>query len=494
MPALLRKVLHRDTLPAGWSLSAMQIGAAIIIGAALGLVGVVAGPLPMAAIGAGAVLIAAALFLPEFVILLLLSMVSGLIPRSFNPYLEVASRGIFASDVILVCLLGVVVLRWILDKGLRFRHTALDIPMLLFLAAVPVGMITAMTRHGISFSDTTYEARFLLYYAVFFAVTNLVRSEAQLLRLMKGVVLVGMLLAVFMGIQAVLGRGWALMDQSIFRGEGSFIRFEPPGVPLLFIGAMISICNILVREEARPTLSGVLPILFLGAGMLLTLGRNLLVALGIGLAGLLITLRWRRLGRLALTIAIIAAAGAGGLALLFIAGLEGRAVEYLAEIASRLSRMLSGAIFSSSETLVPRWQEVQYAIPHLLASPLLGIGMETPYRPRLYVIDPLTHFIHNGYLFIWLKMGLLGLIPFLWLSIRFLTRGYTRWRAVQNSYLRAACLGSTLAYTALMFSNLVAPTFAQNWAVVVFAIIMGVNEAAFLYLPPAGASEAGGDQ
>ena len=91
----------------------------------------------------------------------------------------------------------------------------------------------------------------------------------------------------------------------------------------------------------------------------------------------------------------------------------------------------------------------------------------------------LVWYCHNAYVWIWVKMGTPALIFFLWLSFKFLYRGFRRWRQIINPEWRAVVLGLTLAFAGQMLSNLVAPNFIQNWVLVVFPIMMAVNELVF---------------
>jgi len=81
-------------------------------------------------------------------------------------------------------------------------------------------------------------------------------------------------------------------------------------------------------------------------------------------------------------------------------------------------------------------------------------------------------------------MGLIGFIPFIWLYAGFLVRGLTRWREITDPKPRAVVLGFTLAVLGQAISNFVAPNFIQHWGLIVFAIILGINELIFRWEVP----------
>jgi hypothetical protein len=85
-------------------------------------------------------------------------------------------------------------------------------------------------------------------------------------------------------------------------------------------------------------------------------------------------------------------------------------------------------------------------------------------------------FIHNGFLWILLKTGWIGLLLFAWFSWRFVHRGFRSWRQVRDPVLRAAVLGSAVAYVGIAAANLTSPYFMQDWGVAALGMMMGISE------------------
>jgi O-antigen ligase len=121
--------------------------------------------------------------------------------------------------------------------------------------------------------------------------------------------------------------------------------------------------------------------------------------------------------------------------------------------------------------------ENKYAIEKIVSSPIWGIGFQRAYRPQIYYPeDNIEWFIHNGYLWIMLKLGVLGFIPFLWFSYIFLKRGMKYWYQVEDRVSRGIVLGSVCAYLGFAVGNIASPNFMQNWEVAVFGLCFGMNE------------------
>jgi O-antigen ligase len=418
---------------------------------------------------------------PEVIILLIIGYVSRLLPVKFNYYLRVAGRGFFLTDFLFLALIGVIFLRLLANKNHKFVKTRLDIPLLIFALAVVIGATTATFIHKVNFSDTTPEARMLLYYLIFFPVTNLIRSEGQLNRLIRGLFLIGILIALMMIIQAIFGPSINLIDQSYLLNSGEVIRFFNPGFVAVHLTLMVLLCSWAIRVDDHRQYLKLVLIIVLGIGLLLTLGRNVLISTALSLGVLAFLLRKRQLPRLVVNAVFMTAIASGIFAAIQILGIESNILRYFSSYIGRFTHLFTTPVLSPEENLAWRWNEFRYAWPKLMESPILGIGLYTPYRPPFYVGDHLLSYIHNTYLWLWLKTGLLGLLAFLWLSFRFLSRGFRYWRSIPDSFLRATILGLTLMYFAVLISNLVAPTLVSNLSTGVFGVILGINEVIYSF-------------
>ncbi|NLG49705.1 MAG: O-antigen ligase family protein, partial [Chloroflexi bacterium] len=149
----------------------------------------------------------------------------------------------------------------------------------------------------------------------------------------------------------------------------------------------------------------------------------------------------------------------------------------------RLTTMVSRETFEDPFESSLRWRDFEYtyAIPQILARPITGIGLGTFYRPYLYGIDWVGFdgraYTHNGHLAILMTTGLLGYLPFLWLSFVFLKRGFQYWHRVSDPLLRATMLAFTLTYLGLFFISIVSSIFMDWFWMPVIGLMMGTNEA-----------------
>jgi O-antigen ligase len=73
-------------------------------------------------------------------------------------------------------------------------------------------------------------------------------------------------------------------------------------------------------------------------------------------------------------------------------------------------------------------------------------------------------------------MGLVGLLPFLWLCATYLLRVLRHQHEIRDDGLRAIYLGFAAAFIGMMVINLVTPTFVIGTRLIFFPVAMAVNE------------------
>jgi O-antigen ligase len=121
-------------------------------------------------------------------------------------------------------------------------------------------------------------------------------------------------------------------------------------------------------------------------------------------------------------------------------------------------------------TFGSRLYEVQSAVGHISDHPILGLGVGKEYRdilPFEYAQSEVrenpedaVHYMHNTYLYVWMKYGLLGVLAAVWVAGHFLTRA---WALARHAGERSALfVGILAAFAALVVSNLVSPSFLDS--------------------------------
>ena len=437
---------------------------------------------------------------PELGVLLVLLYTSTILSEEVLPPLPIGVGSLHLSDLIVLWLFALLVLRLLLQPQLRFRRTALDVPVALF-----VGVGIAATLRGVGSGDIAFDAgirelRGAGYLVLYFVITNLLHTPAQMRRLWGGVMLLAVLTAIAAILQAVLGpsvpiipgRVEALSTQGL--AVYDVARVIPPGESLLYLLLIVAVLAYASDEQALRRLRRALVMGLLAVGLLLTYRRALWgsAALAVLAALPLITpiqrARLLRAGLLAATLLALSVAG------LLTMAPKSELSRSLQATGTRIASMFDLDSYqrgdSNKQTLEQRFIEIEYALPQVLPPPLIGHGLGAAYRPCLTLdrrdcVAP--SYIHNAYVSVLFKLGLVGAIAFVWIGVGTLRGGFeasARLRragavpgtAAPDPAATVQVLGSTVAFAALLPALLLEPyIFIWSWTPVIAIMLASVH-------------------
>lgn len=463
-----------------------ELGLSIALGGAIGLGVVVsstylAKPLLLVGLVAGCIFAVVTIRWPEIGILALVAITGGLIDTDALPFLDLGPVSFHISDLVLFLLLGLVFLRATGRRGFRLFGSPLSAPLLLFFGAVVVSVLNGMFIYGVGLNSLLRMARVLAYWLAFFPTLHLVRDERSLRRLIAGLWTLAAILivgVVFPGSLSFLhllpGRTVELTTAG--RAIAGVTRFYSVSERLLYVMIPVAIGTLAtVNKKHQLWRVGVL------AGLLVWLFRSfqrnywLTTLLGCGVLLFLLSGQERlRLAKRLLPFVMI------GLVLLAATQLaQVQPILNLVHVAGdRLASLIEDP-FRADPNIRWRLFENQEALQQISRHPLLGIGLRNSYRPLMAGeggSSILDWYAHNAYLWITVMMGLLGLIPFAWLSIAYLMRVLRWWRRIPDDEFRGVYVGFGMAFMGMMVSNLVAPNFVQSWSLTIYPVMMGICE------------------
>lgn len=436
----------------------------------------------------GGGLAAAVLKRPEIALLGILVCTSSIVPENTSPLIPIGVGSLHIPDLILLVLLGLIALRRLVEPDFKLVRTPLDWPLLGFYGISLLSTTMAVFRSSVEFEVARRAIRIVSYYLTFFAVTNLVREDSQLHLLVRGMFLLASIVAVAMAVQFVLGTSLPFLPGSVYtlsiagKSYSEVARIIPPGQALVLTSFVATTC-LLISE--RLSLANVLRFLqwgLLGGALVLTFLRSYWAVTGILLLLLALLVKGRSRRRLM----------GWGLVVVFLIAMIGLAA--FCEPGSRAADLMRAsferlATLGNDETLGEsslqwRYVENEYAIRQIMSHPFLGLGMGSRYRPLDPRIDywgmkwDARRFIHNGHLWVLLRMGVSGYLFLMWLSITLLLRGFKYWRYISDPQMQGAVVGFTLVYLGLLVAATVNCIFASwSWTPVI-GIMMGVNEVA----------------
>ncbi|MCX5885187.1 MAG: O-antigen ligase family protein [Proteobacteria bacterium] len=101
-----------------------------------------------------------------------------------------------------------------------------------------------------------------------------------------------------------------------------------------------------------------------------------------------------------------------------------------------------------------------------------GFRIGSPYDIRK-IKNPV---FHNSILDVVMRLGLVGLIPFIWLFALPLIRGFRYWKIVQDPFLRILSIGLTASFVGIFMTALLSPILLTTSGSIPIPIIWGINE------------------
>jgi O-antigen ligase len=315
------------------------------------------------------------------------------------------------------------VLLWISIAALAFLPTATrhalvgmatrreSVVMALFLTAV-LGGVAVGVENGATLHEAAFRMRDMLFYAAFWpALAALAngRWRVTFALVSAGVCAVVMLQV----IQVIVGpsthvfviAGSDLTSTLTSEGTG-FLRVRPPGLTTVYIVAGFALARVLWGPPRGRLLGWAMTLVTL-TGVILSLNRNMLLGLGLGLcAAALIAPQKHRFVVMGATVGIVLTA--------FVLLAQGSAVESNA-IASRVAS-ISNYSGLKTQTLNDRFYENHIALQRIRDHPIGGLGWGPDYGAMLlssddgFLVSQPRPFMHEQYLWIWMRAGIIGLL------------------------------------------------------------------------------------
>jgi O-antigen ligase len=296
-----------------------------------------------------------------------------------------------------VLLVGLVALPFV---GSAALGGLIGVFLLIFLFAVFLGIVVA-GGHGVTVHNALLEARTPVLYGSFWLALSAARANRRrALSLVTAIAVVISLLS----IAQFLLPGVHLFrsgESSVVTPDNGFLRVRPPGLILVYFGAIFSISYLFWGPRRRR--APVLALLGLfGATILISLNRNMIVGLGAGLLVALVVIPRR--SQAALRIAV---AGLAAIILLTFVG--------SGTVGQRILS-LGNAGYLQRTTLADRQYEDRFARATIARHPVSGIGWGVAYGANVRTTSGVIQnrgFVHNQYYALLLRVGALGLLSYL---------------------------------------------------------------------------------
>lgn len=311
-----------------------------------------------------------------------------------------------------------------------------------------------------------YEYQPFMYYFSFFLPLVFIRNLEDAEFFIKGIIFTTIIFVPFLILQY-----FAASKGIIFlAGKGLTIelgedveRFVPKAENILLLISFYSYWRIIRNFNIKNLLYFMLFVF----ALILTFSRNLWVGFVIGV----LIISWSEKHTLFRKLPIIIPGGGLFLLVLFlIITNTGLGQNILLRIG-----MISYSAVNSDNSLKWRVYETEMAIQAIKKSPLIGHGLGYKYHNKEY-FESAPYYLHNNYLFIWMKMGIIGLIALGVFLLGLIKEALNVYKEHNRNDIFRGIAISTVAFMAAMIpASIVKPIFAESPStIILLSLLYGI--------------------
>ncbi|MES2716504.1 MAG: O-antigen ligase family protein [Pseudomonadota bacterium] len=358
----------------------------------------------------------ALLFLPVFLIvawtspvtafLALIAVIYGVLPAALVPQLPIGGGRFQASDLALLGLLAAHAVRFgpaLPSIWRSMRPVLLPVGGLLLLAVVSFAVALLYFQNPAK--HVLAEARYFLYWLVLPLALAVASSDERRYRAMTlGLLVIAYLISTGLVVQHLTGidlLGGGRTEALITLDQTSDVtRTTSPGIFLVVFAILYLLARWLSGRVALPWAA--LLVMPLVAGLLVTFGRAVWFAALVGALVVAASMGWRAFARFLLVGSLLSAVL---FATLWV--VRPQTAEAVVDRATSIRREVS--VGSSFEWRVI---ETQHALKNIARNPLIGVGLGGFNHPSFHarMDENLRRYVHNGYLYLAVKLGLVSLV------------------------------------------------------------------------------------
>lgn len=367
-------------------------------------------------------------------------------------------KGITPLEIIYGLMYVLLAFFWVFKRIVRIGRprvlaSPVSLPLAIFLCVMGLSCIIGILR-GHTFQHWGSDLNGLMYYGLGFIVLDTVRDKKTLYQIL-GLVLVALVFGVIQNLSYI----------EITRPFGIPITIE--GVIKIRTSGMISLVALLIcvaiatcSTRARTRFLFIALSFLFGCMVLLSFSRATWVAAVSSLAFLfLVSIERHKRGFLRLVLLVILVFS---LFILFVMLLPaGHPLSRLtAAVEDRYGSILSARL---EPQMISRDSERAAAMKKAMRHPFLGNGLGTEFTYFRYdkwfgvQTWETTRYIHNAYIFVFLNMGLIGVLSFVWLIVSLVRYSLGLYRSLHAGMDKALALGISCAFISLIIASFAGP-------------------------------------
>jgi|GEM_PF-2957921 O-antigen ligase len=376
--------------------------------------------------------------------------------------------GATAPEIIYSAVYILLLFSWIFKKVLNVIFSGrtekitspITVPLIVFFCVACLACIIGMLR-GHQFFHWASDLNTMMYYSLCFIMLDAVKNKRQLYRIFV-LLIISAALGLLWGLYYLLttGAGADTGINIIYRGL-SKLRNASAFSLIMFI---ISVAMATILPKGRRRALFVFLSLFFGVMLVTSYTRSAWIAAVFGLAFLFfVSLAKQKANFLKLILVAVIA-----LSLYFSIAMSVPTDNPLFKSIYAIEKRYE-SIFTAKEepSIITRGSEWQEAKRKALEHPFFGNGLGTEityfrydnwFRTQTW---DTTRYVHNAYLYLFLNMGALGLISFLWFCIFLVRYGLRLYGSLAEGIDKALVLGIVSSFASLMVVSLAGPFLAS---------------------------------
>jgi hypothetical protein len=390
-----------------------------------------------------------------------LTMLSGLLPISIH-----------IGDVFFLYMLLILFFtHWRGEKFWWVSFRPYFFPLSLLFALAVVSTVYALFVLHTSPRHVLGELSHLLYWLLAPMVIVILDSDRKVHIFVRALLVLGVLLSLGLIVQSITGvnilSAGRLEQANLGAGSQDVYRSTTPGIFLVMFGMFLFTARYLWK--VKETASELQWLLLSGAGIVFTYGRTLWLTSAIGMVYLVFLARGRRVLHMVLFAFAILPLGFGAI---WVA--KPHAIDAI------IRRVESyGTEITSGQSLKWRFMENKYALHKIRSHPLMGVGLGGTYKPgfTVEIFEGEHRYIHNGYLYLVLKLGVLSMLPLVWLYRVIYLRGRQQMKDEMSISKRAIIASSLVVLCIPLITSLTRPEWMTSATVAILATLIGLMSA-----------------
>lgn len=430
-------------------------------------------------------------FKPELGILAFIILAIKIVPIWMLPDIRFAGGGIDIVDLGIFAVFLVLFSHLILKKDFSRLFHPVSLPILIYFALACFSATLALLK-GVPSLRVFGELRTVFYFLIFFPVVYFVDADKKFSFLFMSLLIISILISFgavanyFVDFPFLNFFGFGSEDLRTAGVEAVGVtRPSIPGTLLVFI-LFLSCVSFLVFTRQRKTFSLLGSLLF-GIPIFLRFSRNLWVSGFFAVVFVVLVYCWINRHSIGSIKFWLFLSGLSFLVTFYIFLLENVTLQsqFLHAIRSRTASIFS-SLERQDDTLHGRLLENQLALRKIRENPLEGIGLGNSYyapqevwgvRQSAFEEDGATRYIHNGWLYIPLKMGIPTLMVFIWLCVVFIRSNLADLSRTRGSIRIAFRVAFSAAFFGFLLQSLVANRFCEPKHMVVMGLLIGLTTA-----------------